>query len=143
MVILRFGLVTLFGIFFIVVSLCMRKSRMKIFNSSRYVRTHAIIKEIPLVVEMVGGESRTRWVVNAIYKIKNGQEITSSSQNSIHKKGDYKIGEKIEISYKVDEPEIFYLVDDKGNAESVEKGFLYFGISLCVLSLILMVVYSF
>lgn len=67
------------------------------------------------------------------YTTEKEGEIVSLSKNTIHSPEEYSIGETIEISYLLNDPESFYICDDK-NREVLNRIILACSIVLCLMS---------
>ena len=141
MVIIRFGLLFIIGLFFIFFANRLKKRRLKILEDESFTRTTGIVKNIELVLDNVPERMRS-YHVNVEFTTNNKEKVSVLSCNSIHSRSDYNIGDSIEIVYKKENYNTMYLVDDKKNAEITEKIFLSFGAFLCILSIILMFIYK-
>lgn len=72
--------------------------------------------------------------VNVEYNTLDRNLIVTKSKNTMHIKKDYHKGQLVEILYREDNPQIFYLVDDK-NFKRTDAVILRFGLFVCVLGL--------
>lgn len=140
-IIIRFGILIVFGILIIAYYYFEKKRYLKQFQGHVFHEVQGIVTEIILETKTNGtraGAEINRFV-KARYETSDGQMIESISKKALCGKKTYEPGDRVGIKYREDDPSIFYLTENC--VLNNLRGVFCFGLFVCFLGITLMAVY--